>query len=137
MKSNNIKKAEQLGIPYGTANGRLRKQILFKYVQKCGDDICFQCGEVIAEIDNFSIEHKIPWLDSSPELFWDLDNIAFSHLKCNCSKRRRSPPPIQHGIRRSGYRRGCRCEKCCTSYKEYHNEQRRARRKRQKLGASK
>lgn len=34
-------------------------------------------------IDTFSIEHKEPWLHNSPELFWDLENITYSHKKCN------------------------------------------------------
>lgn len=36
------------------------------------------------------IEHKIPWLDSDKpkELFFDLENIGFSHLSCNIKARR-------------------------------------------------
>jgi len=37
----------------------------------------------IDSVEELSIEHKIPWLNNSSELFWDLDNIAFSHLICN------------------------------------------------------
>ncbi|KKL25623.1 hypothetical protein LCGC14_2403400, partial [marine sediment metagenome] len=37
----------------------------------------------IDNIDDFTIEHKIPWLDNDSDLFWDLDNIAFSHNRCN------------------------------------------------------
>jgi len=90
MSSNygNKKKAEQLGMPYGTANGRLRKQILFHLLERHGENVCFQCGEKIECADVLSIEHKKPWLDESVDLFWDLDNIAFSHLKCNISVRR-------------------------------------------------
>jgi len=84
----NQKKSEQLGMPFGTANARLRKQILFHLLQKLGEDVCFQCGEKIESVDDLSIEHKKAWLDESVDLFWDLDNIAFSHLKCNISVRR-------------------------------------------------
>ena len=112
MNANNKKKAEQLGMPYGTANSRLRKQILFRYVQKCKDDTCFHCGRKIEDIDNFSIEHKVPWLDNNIELFWDLDNIAFSHLKCNTSAARRTTKGQRiHGTP-SSYNKGCRCDLC-------------------------
>ena len=81
--NNNQKKAAQLGMPAGTANAKLRKNILFKLVQQLSLDFCFQCGARIETVDEFSIEHKVPWLDGDTELFWDLDNIAFSHLNCN------------------------------------------------------
>ena len=79
----NKNKAAFLGMPHGTANARLRKAILFKLVQTCKEDICFRCGLTIEKVDDLSIEHKLPWENISVELFWDLDNIAFSHLKCN------------------------------------------------------
>ena len=81
----NERKDNQLGISHGTAANKLRKMLLFKYVTLCGDNKCFRCGKVIDDIDNFSIEHKKPWLDSDnpTKLFFDLDNIAFSHVKCN------------------------------------------------------
>ncbi len=79
------KKNEQLGMPFGTANARLRKNILFSLLARYGENICYQCGEMITSVDQLSIEHKIPWLDNDPKLFWDLDNIAFSHLSCNVS----------------------------------------------------
>lgn len=79
----NEKKRKQLGMAAGTANARLRKLILFSLVQKTEQDICFRCGKRIETVDELSIEHKKDWLDVSVELFWDLDNIAFSHLSCN------------------------------------------------------
>ncbi len=79
--SNN--KSAFLGMPHGTAVARLRKLILFQLVQKCNEDICFRCGDKIKSVEDLSIEHKEPWENISLELFWDLNNIAFSHLKCN------------------------------------------------------
>ena len=32
------------------------------------------------KIEDLSIEHKKPWLDEDPRLFWDMGNIAFSHI---------------------------------------------------------
>lgn len=81
-------KSKQLGMPYGTAQNRLRKMIMFSLIQETEKDICFRCGEKIKNIKNFSIEHKQPWLHEDIKLFWELSNITFSHLKCNSGSRR-------------------------------------------------
>lgn len=83
--NNNQRKAAFLGIPYGTACGRLRKMLMFRFAQELGYDECFSCGEKIESVEEISIEHKEPWLDreNGVDLFWDLDNIAFSHARCN------------------------------------------------------
>lgn len=90
MSNSTRKKSEQLGMPFGTAGGKLRKSILFSLLKESGKNVCYQCGNPIESEDELSIEHKIPWLDSDnpKELFFSLDNIAFSHLKCNCASRR-------------------------------------------------
>jgi hypothetical protein len=81
--SSNENKAKTLGMPHGTANGRLKKNILFHLLKKLNENICFKCGKLIDVVDELSIEHKLPWEGRSAELFWDLNNIAFSHLFCN------------------------------------------------------
>ena len=75
--------AEQLGVSQGAANHRLRKSILYKYVRLAEDHFCYKCGSEIESVDDFSIEHKEPWEGRDTELFWSLDNIAFSHVQCN------------------------------------------------------
>ncbi|HDR4736854.1 TPA: hypothetical protein QCR36_003902 [Bacillus cereus] len=87
----NNKKSEQLGMSFSTATNRLRKHIMFQLVQQSGRDECFQCGQKIESVDNLSIEHKDPWMytDDPYSKFFDLDNIAFSHSKCNFANRRR------------------------------------------------
>lgn len=84
------KKAEQLGMNAGTASHRLTKDILFQFVTSGGHK-CFRCGKDLQR-ENFSIEHKKPWLDSIDPigLFFDLENIAYSHLSCNVSAARRT-----------------------------------------------
>lgn len=74
-----------MGMSWGSANNTLRKSILFKYVTLAGDGFCFKCGAEIESIDDFSIEHKDVWLHTDDPVgkFFDLDNIAFSHLSCN------------------------------------------------------
>jgi len=66
-----------------TTASKLRKMLLFKYVKLAGHDICYRCGEKIESIDDFSVEHKKPWFYEDPNLFWDLNNVAFSHMRCN------------------------------------------------------
>jgi hypothetical protein len=70
-----------LGQNFSTAASRLRKLILWELVRETGKDSCFRCGEKILVVDDLSIDHKIPWIDASS--FFDLRNIAFSHLRCN------------------------------------------------------
>lgn len=68
-----------------TASNRLKKMLLFEFAKQLDKDVCHQCCKKIEKIEEFSVEHKEPWLDSEdPQgLYFDLDNIAFSHLHCN------------------------------------------------------
>jgi len=84
----NERKNDFLGMKFGTASHRLRKQLLFKYVRMAGHDTCYRCGKLIDNADEFTVDHKDPWLYENSELFWDLDNIAFSHKKCNVQHKR-------------------------------------------------
>jgi hypothetical protein len=88
--AHNAKKRAQLGMPTGTAANRLRKMLLWKYVVLAGDNKCFQCDEEIEDMDDVSMEHMVPWLDSDDPvgLYFGLDNVAFSHLSCNIRARR-------------------------------------------------
>lgn len=88
------KKSQQLGMPLGTAQNRLRRILFFNLLVKYNENICFRCKELILSSDDLHIDHKEPWIDASPELFWDTSNIAYSHAKCNCSARR-TPPVIK------------------------------------------
>ena len=58
---------------------------MFSLVKETKKDVCSRCKKQILDIDNFSIDHKIPWLDSEnpKKLFFDLENISFSHTGCN------------------------------------------------------
>lgn len=74
-------------------------------------DNCFQCGEPIETVEDFSIEHKVPWLDSEDpvKMFFDLTNVAFSHISCNVKAARRSKAPCGTV---TCYKNGCRCDLC-------------------------
>ena len=82
-KTSNARKSAFLGMPYGTACHRLRKAILFHLLEKHGENICFKCSGKIETVAELSIEHKKPWEGVSLDLYWSLDNVAFSHLSCN------------------------------------------------------
>ncbi len=119
----NTKKAETLGMPHGTASNRLRKSIMFKYVVMAGDNYCFKCGAEIESVSELSIEHKEPWEGVSSDLFFDLDNIAFSHLRCNSGSRRDSGRlKFAHNLTAYDLY-GCRCDECKAA-KSAHNAKR-------------
>jgi len=58
------KKSEQLGINYSTATARLDRMVLFRLIQKLGENQCFRCGEIIERYQDLSLEHKEAWQDS-------------------------------------------------------------------------
>jgi hypothetical protein len=77
------KKSEFLGMPFGTATHRLRKMVLFSILKRHGENICYACGNPIESVEELSMEHKEPWEGRNSDLFWDVNNIAFSHRACN------------------------------------------------------
>lgn len=79
------KKSERLGMSHGVARARLLKMILFDLLKQFNKDVCFRCDKKIDKIEELSIEHKKAWLNSEnpKQLFFDLENISFSHLSCN------------------------------------------------------
>lgn len=85
--SSNDKKNATLGMPHGTATYRLRKIILFNLLKRHSENICVRCNKEIENVDDLSVEHIKPWEGVSADLFWDLNNIAFSHMKCNVPHR--------------------------------------------------
>jgi hypothetical protein len=87
VSKSGARKSAFLGMPHGTAANRLRKLILFDLLRRHGENVCFKCSGKIETPDELSIEHKQPWEGVSVELYWSLDNIAFSHLRCNRNHR--------------------------------------------------
>lgn len=85
MGADNKKKSELLGEVFSSARGRLTRMILFQFVVETNKNICFQCGKKIEKLEDLSIEHKTPWMgaENPRETFYDLNNIAFSHILCN------------------------------------------------------
>lgn len=106
------KKTLQLGMNPSTASGRLVKDLLWSLIQQTGQCTCCKCGTQMSR-ETFSIEHVIPWLDSEDPLglYFDLDNISYSHLRCNVTDRRDNRL-VLHGTETMYDKHGCRCEPC-------------------------
>ncbi len=79
------------------------RDILWNFITKTNSDYCCRCGEKM-ERSNFSVEHLIPWLDSDDpvKLFFDMENISFSHYVCNNRAARR--PTKVHANKNAGKR---------------------------------
>lgn len=124
------KKKMQLGMNPSTAANRLVKDVLWKLIVQTNQDICCKCGEPMSR-ETFSIEHVIPWLDSEDPvgLYFDLENISFSHLRCNVEDARpKQRKPVCGTV--WSYKNGCRCKECIrakSDSREYDAEARRAR----------
>lgn len=99
-------KDEQLGMSYSSARHRLLKDVLFKLIVDSGLDTCYRCGKKISR-DELSIDHKVDWLNSgkAEELFFDIENIAFSHFSCNtaasCEKKKLNLSPEERRKRKT------------------------------------
>jgi len=116
-------KKKQLGMDPGTASNRLKKTLMFELAKKLDMHWCFQCAAEIEHSDDMSVEHKTPWLHSEDPkgLFFDIENIAFSHKSCNYrASRGNYPKSLCPSV--AAYRRGCRCEGCKKAKKEYRKE---------------
>jgi hypothetical protein len=74
----------------GTARNHLITDLLFDFALRAGHK-CHRCNQPLTRA-TFSVDHILPWLDSpNPmDLFFDLRNIAYSHLACNSRAGRRS-----------------------------------------------
>jgi hypothetical protein len=121
----NHEKDVTLGMPHGTAANRLRKILLFECLRRHNENVCVRCQETIGTVDELSIEHIKPWESVSAELFWDLNNVAFSHMVCNRPHRCgvRPNPNLEHGTP-GMWARGCRCEACKKQRRDYKSDYR-------------
>jgi len=121
------KKTKQLGMNPSTASNKLKKHLLFNLAKRLDINWCYQCGAEIQEPSELTVEHKTPWLDSKDpvDLFFNIENIAFSHPTCNYSASR------ARGISKpcpsvAAYRRGCRCDECKRLRSQYRINKRKA-----------
>ena len=107
-----MKKQHQLGMNPSTASHRLVKDTLWRLVVQAGQNLCYRCEEPMTR-ETFSIEHKEAWLDSCDPLglYFDQENISFSHLSCNIKDSRSGRTPSGCGTE-VRYDKGCRCALC-------------------------
>lgn len=82
-KPSQQRKANVLGMPFGTACYKLSRMVMFHLLQRHAENVCLKCGETIESPDQLTIEHKEAWLASGAASFWDMGNIAFAHSHCN------------------------------------------------------
>lgn len=70
-----------------TARSKLYKEIVFSLAVECKKNVCLRCNKTISKSSEFTVDHKIGWRfkTNASELFFDLNNIAFSHNSCNSS----------------------------------------------------
>lgn len=123
-KQNSKKHANSIGykqIPH--ANRVLYKILVFEYSKKLGLCTCYRCGETL-ELGDFTIDHIRNWRNQSnaKELFFDPDNIRFSHHGCNSKAALRSI--IEHGTQRMYNQGKCRCDKCKEAHKIFMRKRR-------------
>ena len=80
---NDIKqqRAALLGMPYGTAEKHLRKSVIYELARQCGKNFCRWCGATISSPEDLAVVHIQDWSDDA-DRFWDLSNVAFSHVSC-------------------------------------------------------
>ena len=77
------RKSQLLGMSWGVDGYRLKKMVMLHLIKQLGLDVCFRCGKPIESPNDLSLDHKKNWINDNVELFWDVENIAFSHTKCN------------------------------------------------------
>lgn len=102
-----LKDRDLLGVNPATANYQLHRRLLFALGERLGMLQCFRCGESITSIEDLSIEHKEAWR-SAPDpraAFFDLSNVAFSHVRCNCGAGERHRKYSTDAGRKTAYSR--------------------------------
>jgi len=67
----------------------MRQNVVFSLVKLCGYDICIRCSKKIETVEELSYDHLQNWLhaENAIELFFDPNNIRFSHKTCNIKAR--------------------------------------------------
>ncbi len=121
-RRSNVRTMRLLGAGNAGARQKLDRMLLFDYVGRCNMLYCYQCGEPIEVIEEFSVEHKEPWriADDPVASFFDLDNVAFSHRRCNTGAANRRKYATKAERNKAAYKRK-------SEYMKAHPEKRRAK----------
>lgn len=78
-------------MPLGQANFRLWKKAVWGLLESLGMSDCFRCGSPMSE-QTYSLDHRLVWRGVSADLFWDAENIGWSHHACNLEAARKVTP---------------------------------------------
>ncbi len=92
LNKGNRVKSDFLGINIHKANHRLTRRFIFHLAGRLRMLDCYRCHKPIATYEEMSIDHKEDWLKVDPALFWDVENLALSHKRCNKPRSRRGIP---------------------------------------------
>lgn len=76
---------ELLGMSMSAAERKLRKSIIFDLAQQLHKNVCLECGQPIDDPDALAIKHVEDW-EESPSRFFELTNVAFSHISCGAGE---------------------------------------------------
>lgn len=75
---------------YRDAQRQLVRKMAFLYFLKLQKGKCFRCGGYLDE-DTWHLDHKEAWARARHprSKFWDPDNLAASHGRCNAAAARK------------------------------------------------
>lgn len=112
VKNVQAKMKSLLGVSLSTAVTKLTRDIIWMFLERVGETRCYVCGKEMSR-DTFSIEHKTPWMNSEDPVgnFWNLENISFSHRKCNIPNYV-PKKEVVHGTSTGYSHYKCKCELC-------------------------
>lgn len=105
------------------ANRVLMKDLVFAYATRLDLNLCYRCNKRLTRED-FTIDHVKPWRNkpNSQELFFDVNNIRFSHHSCNSANT--AIKKITHGTQRMYNRHRCRCTSCKEAHRVFMQKRR-------------
>ena len=97
-----------LGMSGGSANNRMRNNVVFRLAGKLDMLTCFRCGQPITSVGDLSYDHIKEWrkADDPASLFFDAENIAFSHRLCNFARLDPGDSQALPGVRPAPWRKG-------------------------------
>lgn len=84
-KNHKERRSALLGMPFNTAERRLRKSVIHELASQLHKNVCARCGDRIESPEDLALIHLQDWQDD-PANFWDLTNIAFSHVGCEADR---------------------------------------------------
>lgn len=93
-------KSDFLGMPLGTARNRLVNSVIRRLAVLAGVATCHRCGEALESDEDISMDHVKDWFqkENGIALFFDPENVAFSHKKCNYLSRKSQPKSGFRGV---------------------------------------